>query len=51
VRKQLARAFLRPVGELNVRYLAYGELERNRAAMARFGEGLRAIDAIAKRLS
>jgi hypothetical protein len=51
VRKQLARAFLRPAADLNVRYLPYGELERNREAMARFGAGVKAIDAIAKRLS
>ena len=51
VRKQLARAFLRPAADLNVRYLPYGELERNREAMARFGAGVKAIEAIAKRLS
>ena len=50
VRKQLARAFLRPVAEMKVRYLPYGELERNRDAMARFGAGVKAIDAIAKTL-
>ncbi len=50
VRKQLARAFLRPVTELNVRYLPYGELERNKEAMARFGTGVKIIDAIAKKL-
>jgi type II restriction enzyme len=50
VRKQLARAFLRPVAEMNVRYLSYGELERNKEAMARFGAGVKAIDAIAKKL-
>jgi type II restriction enzyme len=50
VRKQLARAFLRPVAELNVRYLPYSELERNKEAMARFGAGVKTIDAIAKKL-
>lgn len=50
VRKQLARAFLRPVAEMNVRYLPYGELDRNREAMARFGAGVKAINAIAKKL-
>lgn len=50
VRKQLARAFLHPVAEMNVRYLSYGELERNKEAMARFGAGVKAIDAIAKKL-
>jgi type II restriction enzyme len=50
VRKQLARPAFRRVGELSVRYLAYSELERNRESMARFGEGLKAIDAIARAL-
>lgn len=51
VRKQLARpAFLR-IADLNVRYLPYSELARNREAMARFGAGVKAIEAIAKRLS
>ena len=50
IRKQLARAFLRPVAEMNVRYLPYGELERNKEAIARFGSGVKAIDAIAKKL-
>jgi type II restriction enzyme len=31
-------------------YLPYGELEKNREAIARFGEGLKAIRAIARRL-
>lgn len=50
VRKQLARPAFRRIGELSVRYLPYGELERNRESMARFGEGLKAIDAIARAL-
>jgi type II restriction enzyme len=33
-----------------VRYLPYGELERNRDAMARFGSGLKAIEAVARPL-
>lgn len=41
---------IRPVGEMDVRYLTYEDLERNREAMARFGAGVRAIDTIAKRL-
>jgi len=32
------------VASLQVRYLPYGELAQNRQAMARFGEGLRAIE-------
>lgn len=50
VRKQLARPAFRRIGELSVRYLPYGELERNRQSMARFGEGLKAIDAAARTL-
>jgi type II restriction enzyme len=50
VRRQLARPAFRRIGELSVRYLPYGELERNRESMARFGEGLKAIDAIARAL-
>ncbi len=33
-----------------VRPLAYGELARNRDVMPRFGEGLKAVDAVARRL-
>lgn len=50
VRRQLARPAFRRIGELAVRYLPYGELERNRQSMARFGEGLKAIDAVARTL-
>jgi type II restriction enzyme len=34
-----------------VKYLPYSELERNRESMARFGEGLKAIDAVARALA
>ncbi|HSN13910.1 MAG TPA: type II restriction endonuclease, partial [Anaeromyxobacteraceae bacterium] len=50
VRRQLARPAFRRIGELAVKYLPYGELDRHRESMARFGEGLRAVDAIARRL-
>lgn len=50
VRRQLARPAFHAVSDLGVRYLSYGELERNREAMARFGEGLKAVEAIARRL-
>jgi type II restriction enzyme len=33
-----------------VRWLSYGELKRHREAMARFGHGLKAVEAIAKEL-
>jgi type II restriction enzyme len=51
VRAQLARPAFRSVRDLNVRYLPYGELERHRESMARFGTGLRAVEAIAKTLA
>jgi type II restriction enzyme len=34
----------------NIRYLPYGELAKHREAMARFGAGLKAVEAIARRL-
>jgi type II restriction enzyme len=51
VRKQLARPAFRRIGSLSVKYLPYGELERNRESMARFGSGLKAVDAVARALS
>jgi len=34
-----------------VRYVPYGELERNRSSMVRFGAGLKPIEAIARELA
>lgn len=51
VRAQLRRPAFRRIQDLEVRYLPYGELERNREQMARFGAGLRPIEAIARRLT
>jgi len=51
VRAQLARPAFQRVADLKVRYLPYGELERHREAMARFGAGLRAVEAVAKTLA
>lgn len=51
VRAQLARPAFRRVADLKVRYLPYGELERHRESMARFGTGLRAVEAVAKTLA
>lgn len=51
VRLQLARPAFRRVADLKVRYLPYGELERHRESMARFGAGLKAIEAVAKTLA
>lgn len=50
VRAQLARPAFKHVAELGVRYLPYGELAKHREAIARFGAGLKPIEAIAKAL-
>ena len=50
VRKQLARPAFHRIVDLHVRYLPYSELGRNREAIARFGSGLKPIDAIARDL-
>ncbi len=50
VRAQVQRPAFRHVRALDVRYLPYSELETHRAAMARFGEGLKAISAVARAL-
>ena len=51
VREQLRRLAFSRVQDLGVRYLPYGELERHRENMARFGQGLRAVEAVARRLA
>ena len=51
VRAQLARPAFSRVADLRVRYLPYGELERHREAMTRFGQGMRPIEALAKVLT
>lgn len=51
VREQLARPAFRHIANLGMRYLPYGELSRNREAIARFGEGLKAIHAVSKALN
>ncbi|MCM2334932.1 MAG: type II restriction endonuclease, partial [Anaeromyxobacteraceae bacterium] len=50
VRRQLARPAFRSIADLRVRWLSYGELVRHREAMARFGQGLKAIEAVARDL-
>lgn len=50
VRDQLRRPAFRRVLDLDMRFLPYGELERNREAMARFGRGLHPVDAVSRRL-
>jgi len=51
VRKQLARPAFRRIGDLAVKFLPYSALEQNRESMARFGEGLKAVDAVARALA
>jgi type II restriction enzyme len=51
VRAQLARPAFSRVADLRVRYLPYGELERHREGMARFGTGMKAVEAIARTLA
>lgn len=51
VRTQLARPAFARVQDMKVRFLPYGALKEHRAAMARFGSGLKAIEAIARIVS
>lgn len=51
VRAQIQRPAFCRIADLRLRYLPYGELERHRDAMARFGQGLKAIEAVARSLS
>ena len=50
VRAQLARPAFSRVADLEVRFLPYGELEQHRETMARFGHGMKAVEAVARRL-
>lgn len=50
VRAQFARPAFSRVAELDLRYLPYSELERHRESIARFGQGLKPLDAIARPL-
>ena len=51
VRAQLSRPAFSRVADLDVRYLPYGELASHREAMARFGTGMKAVEAVARRLT
>ncbi len=51
VREQLLRPAFRHIAHLQMRFLPYGELSKNRDAIARFGEGLKAIHAVSKSLN
>jgi type II restriction enzyme len=51
VRAQLARPAFSRVADLHVRFLPYSELEMHRHSMARFGHGMKPIEAAARTLS
>jgi type II restriction enzyme len=48
VRDQLRRPAFSRVADLGLRFIPYGELESHRATIARFGHGMKAVDAIAR---
>ncbi|WP_338050946.1 type II restriction endonuclease [Roseicella aerolata] len=50
VREQLTRPAFSRVADLKVRYLPYGELKANRETIARFGHGMKPIQAISRSL-
>lgn len=50
VKTQLRRPAFSRIGDLQVRFLSYGELENHRDAIARFGTGLKGIHAISRTL-
>lgn len=50
VRAQLARPAFSRVSDLRIGWLPYGELARHREAIARFGAGMKAIQALARPL-
>ena len=50
VRAQIARPAFSRISDLDISYISYGELERNRDAIGRFGSGLKAIRAVARPL-
>lgn len=51
VRAQLSRPAFSRIADLSVRYLPYGELERHREAIGRFGAGVQALEKISHRLT
>lgn len=51
VRAQLLRPAFRNVRELKVRFLPYGALEEHRESMARFGTGIKPLEAVARTLN
>jgi type II restriction enzyme len=50
VRAQIARPAFSRIADLQIAYLPYGELERHKEAISRFGSGLKAIKAISRAL-
>lgn len=50
VRAQLQRPAFCHIANLNLQFLPYSALETNREAMARFGQGLKAVHAVARML-
>lgn len=50
VRSQLARPAFSRVTELGIKYLPYGALKEHRENIARFGAGMKPIEAIARML-
>lgn len=48
VRAQLRRPAFARVADLKIRFLPYSELEKNREAMARFGTGLKSVEAVSR---
>lgn len=50
VRAQIARPAFSRIADLEIAYLPYGELERHKEAISRFGSGLKAIKAISRAL-
>lgn len=50
VREQVRRPAFSRISDLAPRFLAYGELAKHRESMARFGQGLKAVQSIAKTL-
>ena len=51
VAAQLRRPAFSRVADLGMRYLPYGELERHREAIARFGSGMKGLHAISRTLA
>jgi len=51
VRDQLLRPAFRNINSLNVKFLPYGALQEHREAIARFGTGMKAIEAIARTIA